>query len=487
MSIDVLFSFPPFFPTLQVEQSKTFLAGHNRYKEEHMEHIVITRLLALQTSGLVLLTLLLFPGSGYGGAPGQLLVTSGLDTPFILAEHAGQCYLEVLIHPDKGRGMTGIRVRRPLNIALVIDRSGSMAGNQKLENVKRAAKAMVDRLKPGDYFSLISYDTHAQVHIPAQSVGDKHWARSVISRLSPGGSTNLGDGLEKGYRQVQRYYLPNSINRVILLSDGKANVGITSSHHLSTMAMNKAESGISLSTIGVGLDFNEELMAALSESGNGMYYFIDEPVRIDEILATEFHKVEHTVVRDIQVRITLEPGVEVEEVFANKYDIQGRTVQIFLGDLAAEELRRLQLRLRHSAFPQGRHPVAAITVEYQDVKQSQQVDRRQEISLNAGKDDDLVERRRDLGISERSFVFEAHYARSKAARAADENDLAAAREILGSMQLRLESAAIQSQRVQEAIQDLKDYNSALQGTMDRQTRAKVQKRVKYRSYTLEGC
>lgn len=487
MSIDVHFCFLPILFILQVGPSKAFPGGHNYYQEEHMRQVIIARLPALLISGPVLFILLLSSLTANGEGGGRLLLTSGLDTPFVLAENAGQVYLEVLVNPDTGRLMTGRRLRRPLNIALVIDRSGSMASDHKLENVKRAAQAMVDRLKPGDYFSLISYDTAVKVHIPAQPIGDRFWVRSVISRLFPGGSTNLGGGLEEGYRQVQRYHRSNCINRVILLSDGKANVGITSSQQLADIAMNRAASGVSLSTIGVGLNFNEELMAALSESGNGMYYFIDESARIEEILTAEFHKAEHTVARDIQVHITLEPGVELEKVFANRYKIQGRTVQVFLGDLAEDELRRLQLRLRYSTFLPGRHPVASMTLEYHDIEQEVSVIRRQNIILDAGKEPELVDRQRDREISERSYVFEAHYARSRAALAVDGNDLAAAREILGSMQNHLQSAVIQSEKVQEALKNLNDYNSTLQEPMEPRVRARIQKGVKYRSYTIEGC
>jgi secreted protein with Ig-like and vWFA domain len=141
--------------------------------------------------------------------------------------------------------------RTPLNLAVVLDKSGSMTG-AKLEKTKQAALQLVDRLAPNDVFSLVIFSDEARGLVPAQKVEDKEALKENIEGIEAGGSTALYAGVKTGARQLQKYFSSKRIHRVILLSDGLANVGPSSTRDLRRLGSDLAEPGISVTTIGVG-------------------------------------------------------------------------------------------------------------------------------------------------------------------------------------------------------------------------------------------
>ena len=159
---------------------------------------------------------------------GPLAVQVAWDNPQVEAGQPGERMLELLVSaPQFPRG-GDTPAPTPLNLALVIDTSGSMAQEGKLAMVKTALHRMLDRLRPGDRFALISYNSTSRVCLPSEAVEDMQRARQVIDALQPGGSTNIAAGLAEGYRQIHSHFNATGINRVFLLSDGLANVGETS-------------------------------------------------------------------------------------------------------------------------------------------------------------------------------------------------------------------------------------------------------------------
>jgi Ca-activated chloride channel family protein len=176
--------------------------------------------------------------------------------------------------------------RTPLNLAVVLDKSGSMTG-AKLEKTKQAALQLVDRLAPNDVFSLVIFSDEARVLVPAQKVEDKEALKEKIEGIEAGGSTALYAGVKTGARQIQEYFSSKRINRVILLSDGLANVGPSSTRDLRRLGSDLAEKGISVTTIGVGDDYNEDLMAGLAEASDANYYYVQDTEKLPEIFAKE--------------------------------------------------------------------------------------------------------------------------------------------------------------------------------------------------------
>src|SRR5580698_6580174 len=152
--------------------------------------------------------------------------------------------------------------RTPLNLAVVLDHSGSMTG-AKIEKARQAAMQLVDRLRRDDIFSFVIFSDEAQVIVPAQHVEDKDALKEKIESVEAEGSTALYAGVKMGASEVTEYLSSKRINRIILLSDGLANVGPSTPRELRKLGGQLVERGISVTTIGVGDDYNEDVMAGL--------------------------------------------------------------------------------------------------------------------------------------------------------------------------------------------------------------------------------
>jgi len=157
----------------------------------------------------------------------------------------------------------------PLNLALVIDRSGSMDEANKLTAVKQALQAFVGTLRPADRVALVTYDNEAVLAQPSRSVDDGHWLRSAIARIETGGGTNLHAGLMLGLREVAAHARAETSNRVLLLTDGIANQGVTDPERILADARSYTAEDVDLSTIGVGHNLDTALLDRLARGGRG--------------------------------------------------------------------------------------------------------------------------------------------------------------------------------------------------------------------------
>jgi len=235
------------------------------------------------------------------------------------------------------------RKRTPLNMAVVLDRSGSMTG-AKIEKARQAAMELVDHLAADDIFSMISYSDRAEVIFPAQPVEDKEARKSRIARIRPGGSTALYAGVERGAEQVQRHFSSRRINRVILLSDGLANVGPSSPRDLRRFGGDLSERGISVTTIGVGDDYNEELMAGLAEASDANYYYVKDTEKLPEIFAKELGELLTVAAREVKIEITCPEGVKPLGFIGRAERFAGQRAALQLSQFTQAQNRFLFLR-----------------------------------------------------------------------------------------------------------------------------------------------
>jgi Ca-activated chloride channel homolog len=244
--------------------------------------------------------------------------------------------------------------RRNLNLSLAIDRSGSMAGSP-LHHALKAAESIVDQLAANDTFSIVTYDDAIATVVPPQSVTDKNALKAAIRRIRAGGLTNLSGGWLKGCEHVKAHLDPQRIDRVLLLTDGHANVGINNPTILMTTAGQKAEEGISTTTLGFGQGFNEDLLIGMARAGNGNFYFIQSMDEASEVFGIELDSLRAVVGQNLVVTIELAPGVSLVDTLSLaqvSHNDAGATL-LTLGDLYEGEDKLLGLSLNIANAPIG--------------------------------------------------------------------------------------------------------------------------------------
>ncbi|CAK9077826.1 Uncharacterized protein sll0103 [Durusdinium trenchii] len=259
--------------------------------------------------------------------------------------------------------------RAPINVALVIDRSGSMQGD-RLAAAKKGVEAALDRLGPDDTVSLVAYNHEVDVLFKAGRLGSKRdAAERAISRLRAQGTTALYAGVKEGGAQVGEFRSDMKVNRVVLLSDGLANVGPSTPREVAELGRKLAGKGISVSTIGLGLEYNDELMQRLAAVSDGNHVFVERPSDLAEIFDREFGDALSIAARDVTITIECEAGFKPKRVLGRDADISGSRVTLNLAQLQADNERYviLELEAEGSYSADGLKDVARVDVGYIDL------------------------------------------------------------------------------------------------------------------------
>jgi Ca-activated chloride channel family protein len=243
-----------------------------------------------------------------------------------------------------GRAVVNIRLdcprppeserRPPVNLALVIDRSGSMAG-EKIAKAREAALEIVRRLAPDDIMSLVAFDTQVETLVPAQRVGAaRARLEAAICNIEPGGYTALYGGVARGAQEVRRFIEePNFVSRIILVSDGIANVGPSSAEDLGRLGASLVREGISVTTVGLGLDFNEDLMTRLAQRSDGNTYFAQYSSDLPRIFSAELGDLLSVVARRVVISIEFPDGVRPIRFIGRDGTIRGQRAELRLNQL----------------------------------------------------------------------------------------------------------------------------------------------------------
>ncbi len=227
--------------------------------------------------------------------------------------------------------------RPHLSVHLVLDVSGSMKG-EPMARARDAAQALVDKLDANDDFSLVTFSSDAAVTIPDGPVGARRAAiKATIAGITEGGGTNIGRGLELGYAQAARPGIPDgAVKVVLLLSDGRANAGITSSERLSRLALDAFQGGVQTSTFGLGADYDGALMSGIASDGAGGYYYLRDPDQIAPALATELDKRLDPVATAVELRVRLKPDVKLLQVYGSRRLSDAEAARVRAIEVAAD-------------------------------------------------------------------------------------------------------------------------------------------------------
>ena len=219
--------------------------------------------------------------------------------------------LNVLLRVSADDLVNPKKEREALNLSVVIDRSGSMSG-KPLHEAVRCAEMILDRLDQKDRLSIVTYDNDVFVNVPSQFVGDRNVFRNALKNISDGGTTNLHGGWLSGAEQVALHEDKKAISRVLLLSDGCANEGVTNTSDIVRHCATLAESGVQTSTYGLGEGFNEALMAGMAKAGLGNGYDGQTAEDLMDPFTEEFDLLSSLCAK--KIRLTLKPssGVQVE-------------------------------------------------------------------------------------------------------------------------------------------------------------------------------
>ena len=379
-----------------------------------------------------------------------------------------------------------IRIDRPrLNLALVIDRSGSMAEARKLDFVKTAAHHLVDMMGPDDLLSIVTYSQRVDIAWPSRPVGrDREALHRIISGLYPGGSTFLSGGLEEGFRQAKSGKRKGALSRVLLLSDGLANVGVTDRGALRERAGDMAENGISVSTFGVGNDFDEELMTRIAAGGGGNYRYLGDPERIVAALESEFHTASRTAASEVEIVIRLKRECRFGSVLGRDWRRDGDAYVVRLGDLSAGERRTVFARVNVAGERPGLREVGDVALRYRDPASSKLVTvSAKGVSLELVRDERVYREGFDRSVQEKRAVAEANVLVQEAARLADQGKKEEAKGMLGKAAAGL-AAAPPSPAVRAEMDHAERYKNSLDamGDMSSESAKGAQKAIKYRAY-----
>ena len=303
----------------------------------------------------------------------QVKLDVAMTKPFLIADKKQMAHMRV--------GLTGFEMqseeeRPPVNVSIVLDKSGSMSG-QKIEHAKKAAMKAIDYLGNDDIVSVVAYSHTVSVLVPATKVSDRASIKQKISKLTSGGNTALFAGVSKGAAEIRKFLDKDRVNRVILLSDGKANSGPSSPKALGDLGASLNKEGISVTTWGLGEGYNEDLMVQLAQRGDGNHTFIESPQQLAGIFEAEFGDILSVVAQEVSVEIKCAAGIRPVKMLNRDAEISGQKVFSQFNQIYSNQEKYFLLEVEVPATDAGKSKkIADVTITYANM----QTETRDEIS-----------------------------------------------------------------------------------------------------------
>ena len=284
-----------------------------------------------------------------------------LDRTAVMAGGDGRVRMELVLAAEDRPAQTVERT--PTDLVVVLDRSGSMSG-EKILNARAAIHELISRLTPADRFALVAYSSGVELAIPLEpATADvrRRWTR-VVDGIEPTGGTNMSSGLDLALTVAGER--SRRARRILLISDGLANEGDPTVEGLAGRAGRAARLEAVVSTIGVGVDFNEFLMSAVADAGTGNYHYLRNVEHLAEVFAAEFETSRETVASALAVAIEPAPGVAVIDAAGYPLERRGSRTVFRPGSLFAGQERRVWVTFEVPHESPGRHALGAFSADY---------------------------------------------------------------------------------------------------------------------------
>jgi Ca-activated chloride channel family protein len=257
----------------------------------------------------------------------------------------------------------------PVHLAIAVDRSGSMAG-AKMNSAIAAAVGVIERMHDGDRATVVSFDQAARVLVPPTTIdaSSRPTVEASIRAMRAGGDTCISCALNTATSELDASPGPrDEVKRILLISDGEATTGIRDVTGLRALASRARDRGIAVSTIGVDLEFDEKVMAAIAQESNGRHFFVPDPSALEQVFDEELGTLETAVASEAELSIDPAPGVIVEDVLDRSFRREGTRVLVPLGAFDARQEKTVLLKVRVPADADGEKSVADLALAYRDV------------------------------------------------------------------------------------------------------------------------
>lgn len=357
------------------------------------------------------------------------------------------------------------RERPPLNVSLVLDRSGSMADEGKIDYLRRAASFAVDRLERQDTVSVVEYDDQITLLWPARRVGDTAELKSLIARLEPRGSTNLAGGMQRGVEEARTALSGSAskagtLTRVVLMSDGLANTGITDPREIASLVRQARQAGIRVSALGLGRDYDEDLMQAIAENGGGRYYYIEHPTQMARVFQEELGTLADTCARELNIVFSGKAKVRKVEIVGYDDASGSRDTSRSLEDLYSGEKRSVLLRLEVEAPSTGNLDMGRLSLAWRDARTGARGELKQDLAVEVTGDRKAADGSRNRDVAAEAALAESDRIQKEQVKLYQEGRHAEAQRNLDVLANDLEGKNIelQDERVRRKIEALRVEN-----------------------------
>lgn len=359
--------------------------------------------------------------------------------------------LDVLIKIEPPIVESDANARPPLNLGFVLDKSGSMYGD-KLDYAKQAIAYAIQQLLPSDRLSLTLFDTKIETKIPSTLATDKQKLLETVKLIRSGSSTALHDGWVQGGIQVGEYLNRDHLNRVILLSDGLANVGETNPDVIASDVHGLMQTGITTSALGVGRDYDEDLLEAIARSGDGNFFHIASPEDLPQIFETELQGLATTLGRAVTLKLNPQSGTTVKEVLNDLEREESGAIK--LPNLTVANPLKVVVRLRLPALS-AVTDVLKVTLQWEDTDNQETCTQEVSLQLQVVIPEQLSDFPANQEVQEQVALLMAARARQEAIDRLDRGDMTGAVQSLQQSAVMLEAMPA-SAPLMEELSNLKD-------------------------------